>query len=151
MITNPLYYDAIAGATIDLSQLVEVGDPWMEGVHAHGNSDNPTVGFCYRYAANPKEVLVFRRRFRDGPWRNPDLTFRDPTQQLLAVGEEMMTIYDEAEKSGARLKHVVIVHEETQEPLAFRNIKHHHTKLIDAWRKWKAIEPEVYAVIRKHL
>ncbi len=151
MIRNPLYYDAIAGVTIDLSQLVEVGDPWMDGVTTFHTSNNPSVGFNYRYAACPKEILSFKRGFRSGPWRNPDLTFREPSQQLLAVGEEMMVIYDEAAKSGDRLNYVVVMHEETQEPVAFRNMKHHHAKLIEAWRKWKEIEPEIYAIIRKHL
>lgn len=151
MIRNPLYYDDIAGVTIDLSQLVEVGDPWISGYHPNGYSDRPEVGFSYCYAANPKEVRSYRRHFRQGPWRNPDLTFRNPAEQLLAVGEEMMVIYDEAEKSGSRFNYVVVVDEETQEPVAFRNMKRHHAKLIEAWRKWKEIEPEIYAIIRKHL
>lgn len=151
MIRNPLYYDDIAGVTIDLSQLVEVGDPWISGYHPNGYSDRSEVGFCYRYAANPKEVLAYKRHFQQGPWRNADLTFRNPAEQLLAVGEEMMVIYDEAEKSGSRFNYVVVVDEETQEPVAFCNMKRHHAKLIEAWQKWKEIEPEIYAIIRKPL
>jgi len=146
MLSSPLHYDKLLGRTIDLSQLVEVGDAYIDESHHK-------VGFYYRYAAAPaKEYLHFERPLRDGPWRNPDMSLRNPSQELDTLGEELYIIYNQ-EKTGpnAAFSYIVIHDEESGRPLGLINMERQVEKLIETWQKWKAVEPEIYAVIRKHL
>jgi hypothetical protein len=142
------------GLHLDLSQLVEVGDAFfIERYHGLSSEDGgksvPAVGFCYRYRDTPStNPLVFVRQLHKGPHRNPDLTLVDPSDTLLTVREEIYAVTDATRGWGSNN---VIVHDEADQPIALKHIRQERESLIEAWGKWKEIEPEIYAIIRKHL
>lgn len=150
---SPIWHVGFMGMTIDLSQLAEVGDAeFIEACYQFPESYErpvPAVGFTYRYRDSPDgKSLVFIRRLQKGPKRNVDLTLVDPSQMLLTVREEIFEV-DNPERGWAAKN--VIVHGDDDQPIALKHINQDRESLINAWMKWKEIEPEIYAVIRRHL
>jgi hypothetical protein len=154
MLASPLYYDKLLGRTIDLSQLVEVTEPFF--LSRETGHDYKAVGFHYRYAQTPvKEMCSWSRLLREGPPRNNDLTLVDPSKQLLTLGEECYYVCAPPMEPGGgvppRGGNITVIDPETDEPICLTYMQHEVDKLIAAWQKWKAVEPEIYAIIKKHL
>ena len=153
MLASPLFYDKLMGCTIDLSQLVQVGDAFYS--EYWGSSRTPNVGFAYRYAQTPAaDPIFYRRELIEGPTRNADLTF-DPARILDTALEEIFYVrgtYGPDGKQITRGDHIV-VHEEDDptKPVALTRMQHQVENLRAAWARWKQAEPEIYAIIRKHL
>lgn len=151
---SPLWHAGFMGLTLDLSQLVEVGEAtFIEHYHGlssdEGSKSVPVVGFTYRYRDTPFGYpLTFVRQLHCGPTRMPDLTLMDPSQTLLTVREEVYPVKDLTRGWGANN---VIVHDDDDQPIALKHIRQERESLIEAWGKWKEIEPEIYAIIRRHL
>lgn len=164
MLRNPIYYSLNMRSHIDLSQLTEVSDPvgavlytdTIEHFVHFFKPDDPHyyVGFNYRYGG---EWVEYRRPMHRGPYRNPDLSLVDPSEELRTLGEEYYVVVENTkgitlgprywEKHGATIVH----HEKTDTLAVVRNLRAEHKRLINAWQKWKKAEPEIYAIIRKHL
>jgi hypothetical protein len=150
MLASPLYYDKLLGRTIDLSQLVEVTEPF------YSDYEGRTVGFGYRYAQTPtKDLCIWQRSLRQGPPRNADLSLVDPARQLSTIGEECYYVCAPAMEPGGtvppRGDTIIVIDPETDMPICLTYMQHEVDKLITAWQKWKAVEPEIYAIIKKHL
>lgn len=167
MLSSPIYHTK-GGLDIDLSQLAEVGLAFFmlnEGnFNSYFKQDDPMwwPGFTYRYARSTDPV-TYKRPPRKGPDRNEDLTLVDPSAVLDTVGEEWFGIHGvvntpASATGGIQLPprngitaRVLVVHPRTDTPAVLRHIEAERLQLINAWKKWKAIEPEIYAIIRKHL
>lgn len=157
MLRSPLHYMVAGKMTMDLSQLVEVGEVYW-GYHSHfesysDNEPHTWPGFYYRYASSP-EPLMFRRVLRRGPNRLETLELETPSQQLQCVGEEYYCVVGPhpSHPNYNETKAQVIVHHPKHDvPAVIRHMEADRLRLINAWQKWKAAEPEIYAIMRKHL
>jgi hypothetical protein len=150
MISSPLWHATFMGKRLDLSQLVEVGDPFFnERWYLSSEQYLPVVGFTYSYRDSEKP-LTFVRGLKQGPDRLPDLSLKDPGAILDQVREETYTISTKP-MSYRRDGDIIIYQEDGKTPVALKHIKQEHESLIKAWEAWKEIEPEIYAIIRKHL
>lgn len=153
MLASPLHYDKLMRATIDLSQLVEVGDAFFAEEWDH---HQPVVGFRYRYAQTPSDKpLVYCRDLIMGPSRNSDLSLRNSNEVIDTALEERYYVLAQREagvieRSGSGW---IIIYEEDDptKPKALTRMEAQIESLREAWAKWKAAEPEIYALIRKHL
>lgn len=161
MLRSPIYYDKALKSTIDLSQLAQVGDitgwQWYATPHTHvQNFGDPHywVGFDYWFN-NSFEPVRYRRPLRVGPKRWEDLTLVNPSEQLKTVGEEIYEIIKPSAKHGLPYTDdvglIVTHHEKSGELVMVRNLTAERERLVRAWTKWKKVEPEIYAIIRKHL
>lgn len=157
MIRSPLFFIAGRKVLIDLSQLAEVGDVWWVGDRRpmFFDPDDPLQwpSFSYRYATSP-DLIVFRRPFRRGPDRWQNLELVDSTEHLRCAGEEYYQIvkpHPRLSSATEKVGSVLVVHEKSDVPAAVRHLQAERLRLINAWKKWKAVEPEIYAIIRKHL
>ncbi len=157
MIKSPIYFDVRRGVNIDLSQLAEVGPIFgypVSSEHIYRPNDPAYfVGFQYRFASST-EWLHYRRPLREGPRRFQDLTLVDPSAHLKCVGEEYYEVVSPSPKHPSLKEHkgyVLVHHEKTGELQVVRNLQAERNRLVNAWTKWKKIEPEIYAIIRKHL
>jgi hypothetical protein len=78
------------------------------------------------------------------------LSLKDPGAILDQVREETYTIATKSVSYG-RSNDIIIYQDDGKTPLALKHIRQEHESLIRAWDAWKEIEPEIYAIIRKHL
>ena len=146
MLASPLHYDKLMRATIDLSQLVEVSDAFFMD---SGNSGRE-VGFVYRYAQTPSDApLVYRRSLIAGPWRNADLSLYNPGAIMETALEETFYVRSEEQRNSSWI--VLYEEDDPKKPKALTRMESQVENLREAWAKWKAAEPEIYALIRKHL
>lgn len=160
---SPIHYSREMLTHLDLSQLVAVSDLMGDMLHVSPHINEWSyfkphdphffIGFDYRFSQSA-EWTRFRRPLREGPKRNEDLSLVKPADGLLTLGEEYFevvkphkTVASRYEKAGL----VVVFDEKTDEPVCKKFLAAEHTALITAWEKWKAAEPEIYAIIRKHL
>lgn len=156
MLPSPIYFDKCRGVHIDLSQLAEVGPIFGIPLDGHiYNQGDPLawVGFSYRFGIS-HEPLFYRRPLRKGPDRHEDLTLVNPSATLQTVGEEYYSVVAPHRTINSYFEHKshVLVHSERHDvPVVERNLESERMRLINAWTKWKKIEPEIYAIIRKHM
>jgi hypothetical protein len=135
---SPLHYIEFMSRTIDLSKLAEVSKAYFIDRMGHGGW---FVGFTYRYA-DSKEMIEW---FRD---------LKMETFDYRSGEERVMKETDEAaftRLDGERDSRHVLFYAEDEVPRCVVNLQVDVDKLTEAWTKWKEIEPEVYAIIRKHL
>lgn len=148
------------GRRIDLSQLVEVADPFfIERWYVDHGASYPVVGFSYRYIDTGKDPIVFMRELREGPTRidvwDPtlkSLALKDPAEIMDTLREEIYRVEDPVKPDRPHRPKVIIKDPlDPDNPIALKHIRQDHQRLITAWVAWKEAEPEIYAIIRKHL
>lgn len=148
MMMSPLWHSSFMGTRIDLSALVEVGDPWFATMaFTSGESYHPGVGFHYRLGGAAKEI-TYKRPLKQGPVRNKDLSLKDPADMLLTIREETFRI-EGADRWDSPI--ILYCEDAPKTPIALKHIRQEQENLVSAWTRWKAIEPEVYAIIREKL
>lgn len=150
---SPLFYAKFIGTTIDLSQLAEVGDAFFADYHEPYRCE--VVGFRYRYIATPgNEWHTYVRPLIMGPRRNQEYQLEDPSLIMETAVEEIykrrITLKHKNGETEMVYDEKVIVKKDG-ESIALLRMRDQVENLREAWAKWKAAEPEVYAIIRKHL
>jgi len=144
MLASPIIHVGFMNLRIDLSQLAEVGDPFIWKEYS-GSYSYWVAGFTYRYRDTPGgNPNVFKRALHRGPWRSPDLTLVNPAETLLTVREEQFEITGGKEP-------VILYEDDGITMVAKKHIEQEHASLIKAWEEWKEVEPEIYAIIRQRL
>lgn len=142
---SPLHYCGFTDSTIDLSSLAEVSNAYYI---SHMNF----VGFHYRFANTEKAVYWSRelRKLTD-LYRYGHSDGERRVAYFEKLGKRAPTLYDETTAEYESDIKPKLFYTEDGQLRCVANLQADVNKLVEAWGAWKAVEPEVYAVIRKHL
>ena len=160
---SPIYYSREMLVHVDLSQLAAVSELRGDMLTMQSTINNHSwfkphdpmffIGFDYRFSESA-EWVRFRRPLRVGPQRFEDLSLVRPEDELLTLGEEYFEVVKPHKSVPSFLETagtVVVFDGKTDKPVCAKFLAAERNTFIDAWVKWKEVEPEIYAVIRKHL
>jgi hypothetical protein len=134
----PIFHIKFMERTVDLSALVEVTDAELIDRDGYGGW---YVGFSFRFAGD-SGFRQFSRSLRDDELREQD----PQTGQLLrhpllaVVNENGPPTYIDPRFRSDLTKFDL--------PLAVKNMRAEMQELLDAWARWKEIEPQVYALLK---
>ena len=136
----PIFYVKFMKRYIDLSSLVEVTDPEFVDRMGYGGW---FVGFNYRFAGDEKS-RTHMRELRD----DVEVKRLQPTEEHdgYKYSHPLLAI---TSPNGARIfidpQYSKL---DDYNILAVQNMRAEMQELLDAWQRWKEVEPQVYALLK---